>query len=443
MMSDSGLAISFGTARWGRNGPPALTCRPVLRAAAVAVLLGLMGYSAAGVHGQCQYEVTIIRGPWCDDVFEYPPTGGAGINEHGHIAGGYRPCDLGPSQAFVWTPESGMVELEMPSGVMSGSGLDITDGGHVVGIMGGYATSERGFYYDGSQVIDLGTLPGGTYSQAHAINEQGWIVGRWGNTVTGIPTSREGFVWQDGVMHGLADDLETPASDAQDINASGQVTGWTGSSLLQDGNPYIWQDGVATSLSVIDGGYESHGSAINDQGDVVGSGRRINPENGEVEVRGFIWRDGELTEIPPLSGFSRCACSDINDARQVIGNCWYFGGNPNIQRSFIWQNGVTTDLNDLIDPDLGILVSNVDAVSNSGRITGAAGTPQGTAAVILAPLDRPAGDLDGDCRVGVVDFLRLLAGWGVCPGGLECPADLNNDGIVDQLDFWVLVGNWN
>lgn len=442
-MSGFGPAISVGTPRRRDSGSLALICRSVYRATTPIILVGVLGYSAAGVHGECQYEVTIIRGPWCDDVFEYPPTGSAGINEHGHITGGYRPCDVGPSQAFVWTPESGMMELQMPPGTTSGSGLDITEGGHVVGIMGGYATSERGFYYDGSQVIDLGTPPGGTYSQAHAINEEGCIVGRWGNTVTGIPTSREAFVWHEGMMSGLAHDLGTPASDAQDINASGQVTGWMGSGLLQDGNPYIWQGGVVTLLPVIGGGYESHGSAINNLGDVVGSGRRITPEDGEVEVRGFLWRDGELIEIPPLAGFSRCACSDINDARQVVGNCWYFDGNPNIQRSFIWQNGVTTDLNDLIDPDLGILVSNVDAVANSGRITGAAGTPEGTAAVILGPVDRPVGDIDGDCRVGVVDFLRLLATWGACPGGLECPADLNNDSIVDQLDFWILVGNWN
>lgn len=74
---------------------------------------------------------------------------------------------------------------------------------------------------------------------------------------------------------------------------------------------------------------------------------------------------------------------------------------------------------------------------------GAAGTPEGTAAVILAPVDRPAGDLDGDCRVGVVGLLRLLTDWGARPGGLECPADLNNDGLVHALDFWILVGNWS
>jgi probable HAF family extracellular repeat protein len=386
--------------------------------------------------------VTIVQGPWCDDIFEYPPTGGAGINEHGHIAGTYTPCDIGPGQAFGWTPGSGVVPLQMPQGVLSSGSLDITEDGQVVGIMGGYASPMRGFLFNGSQVVDLGTLPGGTYSQAHAMNDDGFIVGRWGNTVTGIPTSREAFIWQDGVMTGLGADLGSPGSDAEDINAAGQVTGWMGSSSLQDGNPYIWQDGVVAQLPVIPGGYESQGNAINDHGDVVGSGRRLNPGTGEVEVRGFLWRGGELTEILPLAGFSRCSCSDINDARQVVGVCWDFGGNPNIRRAFIWQNGVTTDLNELIEPDSGLLMTSAASINEAGQIAGGGGSAQGTVGAVLTPVERPAGDLDGNCRVGIVDFLRLLAWWGACPAGLDCLADLNDDGIVNELDFWILVENW-
>jgi glucose/arabinose dehydrogenase len=48
-------------------------------------------------------------------------------------------------------------------------------------------------------------------------------------------------------------------------------------------------------------------------------------------------------------------------------------------------------------------------------------------------------DLDGDCRVGVVDFLALLGSWGPCPG---CPADLDGDGAVGILDFLALLASW-
>ncbi|MHC4208085.1 MAG: FG-GAP-like repeat-containing protein [Planctomycetota bacterium] len=48
-------------------------------------------------------------------------------------------------------------------------------------------------------------------------------------------------------------------------------------------------------------------------------------------------------------------------------------------------------------------------------------------------------DIDGDGRVGVVDFLRLLAAWGTDPGG---PPDLDGDGVVGLGDFALLLEAW-
>ncbi len=54
------------------------------------------------------------------------------------------------------------------------------------------------------------------------------------------------------------------------------------------------------------------------------------------------------------------------------------------------------------------------------------------------------GDLDGDCVVGIQDFLGLLAAWGLCPSPpTECPADLDGDGSVGILDFLMLLANWS
>ena len=54
------------------------------------------------------------------------------------------------------------------------------------------------------------------------------------------------------------------------------------------------------------------------------------------------------------------------------------------------------------------------------------------------------GDLDGNCIVGIQDFLALLASWGMCPAPpAECPADLDGDGLVGILDFLALLGNWS
>jgi len=48
-------------------------------------------------------------------------------------------------------------------------------------------------------------------------------------------------------------------------------------------------------------------------------------------------------------------------------------------------------------------------------------------------------DLDGDCVVGVLDFLELLAAWGPNPGH---PADLDGNGVVDTIDFLALLAAW-
>jgi hypothetical protein len=52
-------------------------------------------------------------------------------------------------------------------------------------------------------------------------------------------------------------------------------------------------------------------------------------------------------------------------------------------------------------------------------------------------VDCPA-DVDGDGVVGINDFLEVLAQWGQ-PGG---PADVNSDGVVDILDFLIVLGEW-
>ena len=54
--------------------------------------------------------------------------------------------------------------------------------------------------------------------------------------------------------------------------------------------------------------------------------------------------------------------------------------------------------------------------------------------------DFPAGDVDGDGLVTVVDLLALLAGWGPCLG---CNADFDGDGFVTVVDLLMLLANWS
>lgn len=57
----------------------------------------------------------------------------------------------------------------------------------------------------------------------------------------------------------------------------------------------------------------------------------------------------------------------------------------------------------------------------------------------LAPIDPPAGDVDGDGRADVDDLLELVAQLGRCPDEEPCDADLDGDGRVDERDLVLLL----
>ena len=144
-----------------------------------------------------------------------------------------------------------------------------------------------------------------------------------------------------------------------------------------------------------------------------------------------------MIDLGTLPGFPLGWGRDISDAGTIVGGCGGAG-----QAGFIWQDGVMTDLNELIPGDLDLHVSVANAINNAGQITGTATGPTGTAAVLLTPIEPPLGDMDRDCRVGVKDLLILLGSWGPCDNCDNCPADLNGDCVVGVVDLLILLGNW-
>ncbi len=91
--------------------------------------------------------------------------------------------------------------------------------------MVGEATTASGathaFLFDDGVMVDLGTLPGGTFSRAAGINDRGQVVG--GATTASV--ALHAFLFEDGVMTDLGTLPGGRSSEALGINNRGQVVG--------------------------------------------------------------------------------------------------------------------------------------------------------------------------------------------------------------------------
>lgn len=399
---------------------------------AITVLFLLTGRALA--QPACGYEVVVVHPSPCGKLGP-PPAQGRGINAFGHVAGHRTQCSDQLDRAFLWTPQKGMVDLEMPEDAFRSQALDVNDNGWTVGWVdiSGDDLASLGFLHDGRTAITLGTLPGGNWSEALAINNAGQIAGFSGNFIIG---GWQAFIWQDGVMTDVGALIGALSSRAFGINEAGAITGRWCENDRAERIAFVWDNGDFTSLGPILGGFTSQGYGINSQGDVAGWGKKFD-EKLQTNVRlAFLWTDGQMIDLGVLPGDTESFAQGVNDARQVVGLSWFFGSSS---APFIWEDGVMTDLNDLVPPEFDI--DSAWAINNAGEIAGSGEGKEGgfPGMLLLIPKPTPLGDLNGDCEVGVADLLLLLGDWGPCEG---CDADLDGNGLVGVKDLLILLDNW-
>jgi probable HAF family extracellular repeat protein len=88
------------------------------------------------------------------------------MNNLGHVVGYHWDCDFTFDEAFAWTPQSGLVTLEMPAEVFDSEAVDVNDSEEIVGTMQTSDAGVRAFLYSDGWLIDLGVLPGALWSGA-------------------------------------------------------------------------------------------------------------------------------------------------------------------------------------------------------------------------------------------------------------------------------------
>jgi probable HAF family extracellular repeat protein len=211
----------------------------------------------------------------------------------------------------------------------------INDRGQLVGRSGTLSGGIRAVRWQAAVAIDLGVLPGGNYSEAYNINNKGQIIGASLTTGPGCDTAwfatcHHAFLWEEGIMTPLRP-LGGPFSLAYGINDRGQVVGLSTTSPSGDYHAVMWtREGEITDLGTLPGDTFGHANAIDDRGRVVGW------SSGET-TRAFVWENGVMFELGTLNGLFSAAV-DINKHGLIVGIGDDSGARPPVMWS---RDGVT------------------------------------------------------------------------------------------------------
>jgi probable HAF family extracellular repeat protein len=251
----------------------------------------------------------------------------------------------------------------------------------------------RGFVWEAGRMRALPTF-GGTHGFATGTNNRGRTVG-WAENTVRDPTCNapqvlqfRAAVWgpRTGDMEELAPLSGDTTSAATAINDRGQVVGISGICSNAVGeysaaHAVLWEGGRVTDLGNIGGVAWNTAMALNERGDVVGfaNAAGTDPPN-DFNVRAFIWtKQGGMRSLGTLPGDATSQALGINERRQVVGvSC---GATC---RAFIWEDGVMTDMNELVASGSSESLRIAGDINDRGQISGQTADASGTRSAFVA-----------------------------------------------------------
>ncbi|KPK80712.1 MAG: hypothetical protein AMJ81_11530, partial [Phycisphaerae bacterium SM23_33] len=323
-----------------------------------------------------------------------------GINDLGH-ATGWAECQLDVYHAFFYDGTE-MADIGTLEGDVHSFGLAINASDHVVGISGdspgelelGVGTA---FLWDGETMRPLGTLPGQSSSIAYDINDSGVIVGSSGGRA---------FVYAAGVMHDLNDLVSTTwtLTAATAINEHGQILA---TAISGD-------DMIAIYLDLLDKSPPTVAAAERDDGQ---------ERYGEPFALAFTFSEDVSGSL------------DVNDL--VIVN-ETTGTNVDILgASTSWDAQTMTacwDLSSISFADGAYAAMLTSRLICDGALNHLDGNGDGSGGDdYVLPFHCLAGDVNGDKVVDGLDY-NVWSLHYQQPGGWR-EGDLNGDETVDGLDY--------
>lgn len=354
------------------------------------------------------------------DVVKLPSLGGTlsrgmAINSQGVVAGWSNQPD-GTRRAVYW--QNGSIFTLGAPGTLGGPNSTVpwpglNDAGMIVGIsqtasvdpldedwsceagafLPGGTTNLicRGFVWENGVMRELPTL-GGYHSFGAGVNNRGLVVG-WAETPvhdrTCDPTTAQvlqfrAVIWdpKDGSKgkikaRELSPFRDDSTSAATAINDDGLVVGISGDCDQAVGRfsarrAVRWDKNGKVSEIPNLGGVTWHTPMdINGQGDVVGFSNPVGAGDpqGDFIAHAFLWVNDAVTaqDLHTLPGDAFSQAFAINSHGQVVGVS--FGG-LNGSHGFLFENGVMTDLNNLLGTGNGDVFRSAQDINDAGQITG-------------------------------------------------------------------------
>ncbi|MFH1747533.1 MAG: DUF3466 family protein [Planctomycetota bacterium] len=248
--------------------------------------------------------------------------------------------------------------------------------------------------YPGDAVTYLGTLPGGWRSRATGISRNGLFVvgvsdvdghgnvhaflvsptnGNWASVDVTCEAPTNPTLIDLGTLQALDEN-----SSASAVNNVGEAVGWSYNAsygysaflivpedIDTDGDLDWFEDdgtgvnNLMTSLGTL-GGDNSWARDINDDGLVVGES-----DTDDWMTHAFVY-DGEMHDLGTLGGNDSSAAA-INSTGQIVG--WSVDATGAI-RAFIYQDGVMTDLNELLPSGFPVRLTHAMDINDNGEIVG-------------------------------------------------------------------------
>jgi len=208
------------------------------------------------------------------------------------------------------------------------------------------------------------------------------------------------------------------SSEASAVNADGDVVG--SSRRVFPGTPlaFVVSGGAMRGLGVLPGATESAALGINDLGEIVGTGDCVCQTAAEHHAVLFV--SGAVHDLGTLPGGRIAAAVAINNRSQIVGTSDFLVDNRNGEHPFLYENGHMTDLGTLPG---GFHFGYATDINDRGQIVGNTASNIANVRAFLYE----AGEM------------KDLAG---ANGGITVALAINNRGvIVGWTEFTVNIGH--